>query len=99
MRRYDVTDAAVHDNQAVDHLLMRGNTGAGVWADSAYRSKEMEAKLRHRTGQRQQSDQIHRAGPGRTCLRCADQQHGQHAGAHDQHGAGEGQDRDEEPGL
>ena len=53
-------DAAVHDSQAVDHLLMRGNTGSGVWAgrcccaigpsdnDDAYRSEEMEAKLRDR---------------------------------------------------
>jgi IS5 family transposase len=46
VRRYHVTDAAVHDSQAVDHLLMQGNTGAGVWADAAYRSKEMEDKLR-----------------------------------------------------
>ena len=38
-------DAALHDSQAVDHLLMRGNTGSGVWADAAYRSEEMEAKL------------------------------------------------------
>jgi len=48
MRRYHVTDAAVHDSQAVDHLLMQGNTGSGVWADPAYRSEEMEAKLRDR---------------------------------------------------
>jgi len=27
---------------------MEGNTGAGVWADSAYRSEEVEAKLRTR---------------------------------------------------
>jgi len=33
VRRYHVSDAALHDSQAVDHLLMRGNTGAGVWAD------------------------------------------------------------------
>lgn len=46
--RYHVSDAALHDSQAVDHLLMQGNTGAGVWADAAYRSKEMEAKLRAR---------------------------------------------------
>jgi len=38
VRRYHVSDAAQHDSQAVDHLLMEGNTGAGVWADSAYRS-------------------------------------------------------------
>ncbi|MDT8854792.1 IS5 family transposase [Paracoccaceae bacterium Fryx2] len=60
VRRYHVTDAAVHDSQAVDHLLMQGNTGSGVWADAAYRSEEMEAKLRalklkshiHRKGNR-----------------------------------------------
>jgi IS5 family transposase len=40
--------AALHDSQAVDHLLMRGNTGSGVWADAAYRSEEIEAKLRAR---------------------------------------------------
>ena len=60
VRRYHVSDAALHDSQAVDHLLMRGNTGAGVWADPAYRSVEMEARLRacklkshiHRKGKR-----------------------------------------------
>jgi len=60
VRRYHVSNAALHDSQAVDHLLMRGNTGSGVWADAAYRSEEMEAKLRalkltshiHRKGKR-----------------------------------------------
>ena len=60
VRRYHVSDAALHDSQAVDHLLMRGNTGAGVWADPAYQSVEMEARLRacklkshiHRKGKR-----------------------------------------------
>jgi len=60
VRRYHVTDAAVHDSQAVDHLLMQGNTGSGVWADAAYRSGETEAKLHaqklkshiHRKGKR-----------------------------------------------
>ena len=46
VRRYHVSDAALHDSPAVAHLLMRGNTGAGVRADAAYRSEEMEAKLR-----------------------------------------------------
>ena len=45
VRQYHVSDAALHDSQAVDHLLMRGNTGSGVWADAAYRSEEMEATL------------------------------------------------------
>jgi IS5 family transposase len=60
VRRYHVSDAALHDSQAVDHLLMQGNTGAGVRADrqgcangpstpgDAYRSEETEAKLRAR---------------------------------------------------
>ena len=48
VRRYHVSDAAMHDSRAVDHLLMRGNTGSGVWADAAYRSEETEAKLRAR---------------------------------------------------
>ena len=60
VRRYHVSDAALHDSQAADHLLMRGNTGSGVWADAAYRSEEMEAKLKaakltshiHRKGKR-----------------------------------------------
>lgn len=48
VRRYHVSDAAQHDSQALDHLLMQGNTGSGVWADSAYRSEETEAKLQAR---------------------------------------------------
>lgn len=58
VRRYHVSDAALHDSQAVDHLLMRGNTGSGVWADAAYRSDEMESKLRDR----KLKSQIHRKG-------------------------------------
>ena len=58
VRRYHVTDAAVHDSQAVDHLLMQGNTGSGVWADAAYRSKDMEDKLRAR----KLRSHIHRKG-------------------------------------
>lgn len=58
VRRYHVSDAALHDSQAVDHLLTRGNTGAGVWADPAYRSEEMEARLRARG----LKSRIHRKG-------------------------------------
>lgn len=46
VRRYHVSNMALHDSQAVDHLLMQGNAGSEVWADPAYRSEEMEAKLR-----------------------------------------------------
>ena len=45
MRRYTVTDAAVHDSQKLDDLLDPHNTASDVWADTAYRSKETEEKL------------------------------------------------------
>ena len=60
VRRYRVTDAAVHDNQVVEAILDADNTASGVWADSAYRSAEIEAGLEakglksriHRKGRR-----------------------------------------------
>jgi hypothetical protein len=60
IRHYAVTDAAVHDSQELDGLLDEGNTCNDVFADSAYRSAEIEAKLRasgyksriHRRGRR-----------------------------------------------
>ena len=58
VRRYHVTDAAVHDSQAVADLLTRGNTGSGVWADAAYRSAEIEAVLKAR----KLTSHIHRKG-------------------------------------
>jgi len=45
IRRYAETDASVHDSQKLDAVLDRSNTGKDVWADSAYRSAEIEAKL------------------------------------------------------
>src|SRR6201987_1892275 len=45
IRQYDVTDASVHDSQKFDGLLNQANTSADVYADSAYRSAENEAKL------------------------------------------------------
>ena len=58
IRRYRVTDAAVHDSQAVEELLTSDNTASGVWADSAYRSKDIETKVKAR-GLR---SRIHRKG-------------------------------------
>ena len=46
IRRYHVTDASVHDSQAADELLTDDNTASGVWADSAYRSKDIEKKVK-----------------------------------------------------
>src|SRR3954447_23369931 len=45
MRRYTVTNAAVHDSQRLDALLHPHNTASDVWADTAYRSKESAEKL------------------------------------------------------
>jgi IS5 family transposase len=48
IRRYGVSDAAVHDSQKLDGLLNKGNTSQDVFADSAYRSAETEATLKAR---------------------------------------------------
>src|SRR6266700_1551005 len=45
IRKWDATDAAVHDSQKLDDVLDLSNTGNGVWADSAYRSVQIEAGL------------------------------------------------------
>ncbi len=58
VRRYCVTDAAVHDSQVVDDILDPDNTASDVWADSAYRSAEIEAKLEERG----LNSRIHRKG-------------------------------------
>jgi IS5 family transposase len=46
IRRYTETDALVHDSQTLDEVLDKTNTSNEVWADSAYRSVETEAKLK-----------------------------------------------------
>lgn len=45
VRRYQVTPASVHDSQVIDDVLDPDNTASDVFADSAYRSAEIEAKL------------------------------------------------------
>jgi IS5 family transposase len=44
IRKYAVTDAAIHDSQVFETLLDKHNSSQDVWADSAYRSTE---KLEH----------------------------------------------------
>ena len=46
IRKWDATDAAVHESQKLDDVLDLSNTGKGVWADSAYRSVQIEAGLK-----------------------------------------------------
>ena len=45
IRKYDVTDAAVHDSNVFESLLDEDNTSRDVYADSAYRSNETIEKL------------------------------------------------------
>jgi IS5 family transposase len=58
VRRYQVTAASVHDSQVLDEILDADNTASSVWADSAYRSAEIEAKLQERGFK----SRIHRKG-------------------------------------
>jgi IS5 family transposase len=46
VRKYCVTDASVHDSQALGDVLDRGNTSRKLWADSAYRSEAIEGQLK-----------------------------------------------------
>lgn len=63
VRRYHVTDASVHDSQVIEAILDANNTASDVWADSAYRSAEIELMLAgkgltsriHRKGRRNKS--------------------------------------------
>ena len=48
MRRYTISDASVHDSQKLCDILDASNTASTLWADSAYRSEEIEAKLEDR---------------------------------------------------
>lgn len=46
IRKYQTTDASVHDSNVFEELLDPTNTNKSVWADSAYRSEEKEANLK-----------------------------------------------------
>ncbi len=45
VRRFTVTDAAVHDGARLVSVLDKTNTASSVWADTAYRSRGNEAHL------------------------------------------------------
>jgi IS5 family transposase len=45
IRRYAVTDAAVHDSKMLGAVLDNDNSGDELWADGAYRSAAIEAVL------------------------------------------------------
>ena len=48
IRRYTVTDAAVHDSQVLEDVLLPAEACRDVWADSAYRSEAIETQLKSR---------------------------------------------------
>lgn len=48
IRRYTVTNAAVHDSQVLEDVLLAKAAGREVWADAVYRSREIETHLRRR---------------------------------------------------
>ena len=48
IRRYAVTDAAVHDSQVLEAVLQPKTAGREVWGDAAYRSEEIEGQLKKR---------------------------------------------------
>jgi transposase, IS5 family len=70
VRRYAVTDAARHDSQELEALLDPDNTASDVWADSAYRSAEIEAKL----AERGRKSHIHRRAARNRPLTAREQQ-------------------------
>ena len=53
-----MSTASVHDSHKLEDVLDPDNTASGVWADSAYRSAETEAKL----AERAMTSHIHRRG-------------------------------------
>lgn len=46
IRQYAVTDAAVHDSQVLEEVLLPAEAGRDIWADSAYRSEAIETQLK-----------------------------------------------------
>jgi transposase, IS5 family len=58
IRRHPESDASVHDGQKLDEVLDESNTSNEVWADSAYRSVETEARLKEKG----YKSRIHRRG-------------------------------------
>ena len=56
IRRFKASDAAPHERQVIDDLLDDDDAASDVWADSAYRSAEIEKT----PGERGLTSRIHR---------------------------------------
>ena len=61
IRHFEVTSAAVHDSQMFSYLIDEANTAKDVWADTAYRSRRIEAWLKE-AGYRSHTHTKGRAG-------------------------------------
>ena len=114
IRKWDATDASPHDSQKLDDVLDPTNTSKEVWADSAYRSAAIEQRLKekgyrsriHRRAARNRplSQTQEAANTVRSKVRARVEhvfghQENSMGRAHHRHGAGEVQDRDDEPRL
>jgi IS5 family transposase len=58
IRKWAATDASPHDSQKLNDILDLSNTSKEVWADSAYRSAEIERRLK----QKGYKSRIHQKG-------------------------------------
>lgn len=58
IRQYATSDARMHDSKVFEELLDPNNTSKDVWADTAYRSKQKEARLKEMNYR----SRIHRSG-------------------------------------
>lgn len=83
IRRYAVTDAAVHDSQCLDTPLDAESIGVQVFADSAYRSEDVEQVLMRERGYR---SRIHKKAQEAANYRCARVEHVFAAQTHEQGG-------------
>ena len=48
IRKYKITDSSVHDSQELNDIIYEDQENKELWADSAYRSEEQEAKLKEK---------------------------------------------------
>ncbi len=81
IRTWDASAANAHDGARLPDLITRKNTGSGVWADTAYRSKKNEAflargmfksNIHHRKpNRRAMPERIVRANAKRSAIRSA----------------------------
>lgn len=81
IRTWDASAANAHDGARLPDLISKGNTGSGVWADTAYRSKKNEAFLakgmftshihQRKPNRRAMPERIARANARRSVVRSA----------------------------